>query len=150
MGPDSLDDVPEILPGIEAHGSAALPQTRDGGRGLASLWAPGEEPVLASQCKWPNGVLGGVVVSLQTAVFEISAQCFLLIRGVGHGRGAPASRASRPMQVLFPTDVRSGRSEGKAQGLNSSRALCSHEGGCSKTRGTVQEVTRAWGRILKV
>lgn len=65
---DAVVDVVEVLVGIGADGLGALQEGQGHGAGLATAGTAHEEEVLPSECQRADGVLGGVVVDLQSAV----------------------------------------------------------------------------------
>src|SRR5690606_10308725 len=101
---DADEDVPEVLPGIDAGAPAALDQRVDDGGGFTAAAAAGEEPVLAAHRDRANRPLARVVVERHAAVQQEGLQRPPAVEQVLHGVCHRASRAEEVLPAAGPPE----------------------------------------------
>ena len=84
---DAVVDVVEVLVGVGADGLGALQEGQGHGAGLAAAGTAHEEEVLAAEGERADGVFGGVVVDLQSAVGRVAVERLALVGRIAHGFG---------------------------------------------------------------
>ncbi len=86
---DAVVDVVEVLVRVGADGLGALQERQGHGAGLAAPRTADEEEVFAADGERTDGIFGGVVVDLQSAVGRVAVERRPLI-----GRITPGLRRS--------------------------------------------------------
>ena len=82
---DTTEQVIQVLPGIDPASFAGLDESQEQGRGPRPSFTGRKQPVLPAQGQGTYGVLGDVVVRLQTSIFQIAIEGLPLIEGIIHG-----------------------------------------------------------------
>ena len=79
-GGQASEDVFKVDARIVAVGFGALDQGVEDAGGVATVFAAGEQPVLAANGDDAQGAFGSVVVDDALAVFEVAGECVPVVR----------------------------------------------------------------------
>ena len=90
------EDVAQIGLGIDAATAAAFDDGIKDGAALTGLGFADEQPVLFSECGWPDGIFHEILIDLDAAIAEVNAEREPKVQRVSEGQPHAAARQVAP------------------------------------------------------